>query len=442
MYDFDRVMRHLEIKNALTRDRINADIEANRKGNLTVAVVDEKGLPVKDATVSIKLKKHEFLHGANIFMLDELESEQKNEKYKDDFAEIFNQATLPFYWCDLEPEQGKPRFSKNSPKVYRSPAPDLCLEFCEERNITPKEHCLTYVDFTPSWVPNDVYKTKLLLEKRYAELAERYSGRIHGWEVINETLCGNYKNDPLAFFRTPDLIEYNFKLAEKYFGSNELIINEATEHVWYPYKYNRSQYYMLIDRAIRNGARIDTIGMQYHLFTDCNSIQNNPEKYLNPERILSVLDTYSELNRPVQITEVTVPAFSNDESDEILQAEIIKTLYSTWFSHKSVEAITYWNLVDGYAAWAEPGDMSHGENTYYGGLVRFDFTKKPAYYAIKDMFGKKWTTSESQKTNDYGFSLLRGFYGDYELTVNAGDRTITRDYKLRSDLPNSIKIKL
>ena len=45
-------------------------------------------------------------------MLDELETEEKNEKYKKCFAELFNMATLPFYWRDLEPEKGKQRYDK------------------------------------------------------------------------------------------------------------------------------------------------------------------------------------------------------------------------------------------------------------------------------------------------------------------------------------------
>ena len=64
-------------------------------------------------------------------MIDELETDDKNAEYKKRFKELFNLATIPFYWCDLEPEEGKLRFAKDSPKIYRRPAPDLCLEFCD-----------------------------------------------------------------------------------------------------------------------------------------------------------------------------------------------------------------------------------------------------------------------------------------------------------------------
>ena len=44
------------------------------------------------------------------------------------FYRYFNLATVPFYWNTLEPEYGKPRYAKDSVKIYRRPAPDLCME--------------------------------------------------------------------------------------------------------------------------------------------------------------------------------------------------------------------------------------------------------------------------------------------------------------------------
>ena len=110
------------------------------------------------------------------------------------------------------------------------------------------------------------------------------------------------------------------------------------------------------------------------------------------------MDLYARFGKPMQITEVTVPAYSNDAEDEAIQAELIKYLYSIWFSHPNVEQIVYWNVVDGYAhLWdtdpikiaASQGNMAIGENYYYGGLLRFDMTPKPAYYTIKNLIQKE-----------------------------------------------------
>ena len=130
-------------------ERTRNGIENHRKGFGTIKVVNEAGEPVKGASVKVTQKTHDFKYGANIFMLDEFESEEKNAEYRKVFAESFNFATLPFYWDTLEPEEGKPRFSKDSPKVYRRPAPDLCLEYCEANGITPKATVCTTITSSP-----------------------------------------------------------------------------------------------------------------------------------------------------------------------------------------------------------------------------------------------------------------------------------------------------
>ena len=61
---------------------------------------------------------------------------------------------------------------------------------------------------------------------------------------------------------------------------------------------------------------------------------------------------------------MTIPAYSDSFEDEEVQAELIEKLYTVFFSHPAMEAIIYWNLVDGYAVAAPQGDMTKGENIY------------------------------------------------------------------------------
>ena len=206
--------------------RIKAGIEQNRKSWGKVQVLDRNGQPVSGAHLRYAQKSHDFKLGANIFMLDEMESEEKNAEYKRLFADTFNMATVPFYWNSLEPEQGKPRFAADSPKIYRRPAPDLCLDFCREHGITPKAHCLNYDGWSvPAWVPRDsVEGVKKALERRFEQLAERYRDRIEGWEVTNETLCACTDNHT-PFFYEDDFVSWSFETARRYFPRNELIIN-------------------------------------------------------------------------------------------------------------------------------------------------------------------------------------------------------------------------
>ena len=417
-------LKPFEEKKEYIESRISEGIEKNRKDTAHLRITYPNGMPARNVTVKICQRTHDFLYGANIFMLDELETKEKNELYKKYFKEAFNQATLPFYWCDLEPERGKPRYAKASPKIYRRPTPDLCLEFCADNHITPKEHCLYYDPFMPDWVSDDVESIKQALSCHFSELAERYGDKIHGWEVINETLTKHYKGGKTVFYDDPQVIEWCFKEAEKYFPENELIINEAHPFIWEWFDGNRSAYYMLIERSLSNGARIDAVGLQYHMFHALDRYVELSQIYYDPERIFAVLDRYSDFGKPIQITEVTIPAYSDSKEDEEIQSEILRNVYRIWFSHPNVEAITYWNLVDGYAAFAKQGDMTAGENIYYGGLIRHDFTPKPAYYTLKNLFHNEFRTETVLVTDNNGECSFRGFFGEYAICANDAETSI------------------
>lgn len=422
LYSRDALLRVFDLKKDFMEDKITTGIESFRKGHAFLTIKDSNGNLLKNKKFTVKLQKHAFYHGANLFMLDELESDEKNELYKKYYAQIFNSATLPFYWCDIEPEKGKLRFAKNSPKIYRRPAPDLLLEYCQKHSITPKAHCLNYGTFTPKWVPGTVAENKRALEERFATLAEHYKDKINFWEVTNETFWDpkDPTFDNFPFYLEPDLIEWSFEMARKYFPSHKLAINESNRWIWEKtsFYFDRSPYFMQIQRALSKGAKIDSIGMQYHMFYRKEDAVNKSIPFYDPEWIYDILDTYWKLQIPIHISEVTIPAYSNSKEDEDIQAEIIKNLYRLWFSHPALEGILYWNLIDGYAYGTKQGDMSAGENYYYGGLLRYDCTPKKSYQVIQDLFTKEWTTNLEIETNNDGKAFMKGFYGDYQITSN------------------------
>lgn len=420
-----KVLEAFEQQKDATEKRVSEGIEKYRKTDACIIFTDKSGKPIKNAKVEIKQKRHEFKYGANLFMLDELETEEKNEKYKEIMSDFGNIATLPFYWNATEPEKCKTRYDKNSEKLYRRPPIDLCIEFCEKHGIEPREHALAYDSFFPNWLYNaSVSEVKAALENRYKEISERYADKINTIEVTNEM---EWDNGKTAFYDEPDFVEWCFKLAEKYFPNNQLVINEHTGLAWKDKCRATDKYYAYIEANMLKGARIDAIGMQYHMFYHRENEYEKTRLFYSPENLYRHMDMYSNFGKPLQITEVTIPAYSNDPEDEAIQAEIIEHLYKIWFSHPNVEQIIYWNMVDGYAHLWDPspekikasqGDMTIGENYYYGGLLRFDMTPKPAYYTIKNLFEKVWHTQEILTTDDNGKVCFRAFYGDYEITVD------------------------
>lgn len=418
--------------------KVEIGIEAYRKGDAFIKVVDADGKALKNANVKVKQKNHEFKYGANIFMLDELETEEKNEKYKEYFKKAFNMATLPFYWDSTEPERGKLRYKKNSPRLYRRPPIDLCMEFCEKNGIEPREHALAYEHFFPEWLKGaDSFTARYEFERRCREIAERYGDRIKTIEVTNEMF---WEKGVTGFYKDPDFIDHCFKVARKYFPNNQLVINDWSvicwDEAWPPV------YYSQIEQSMLRGAEIDALGLQYHMFFPFKDEYDSTRKFYNPLHLNSVMDKLATFRKPLQITEVTIPAYSESEENEQIQAEIIEKLYSIWFAHPAVEQIMYWNLVDGYAAFAEQGDMSAGENYYYGGLLHFDLTPKPAYYKICELFNERWRTALEIKSNEYGNAYFRGFYGEYEITVTLGDKSICKTINVKKNADNKFEVQL
>ena len=420
-----KVLELFEQQKAYTQEITGNNIEKYRKTDVTITVKGKDGKPVTNARISVKQTGHAFKYGANLFMLDELESDEKNQRYREIMASFGNMATLPFYWDATEPEKGKTRYEKDSVRLYRRPPIDLCMDFCKEHGIEPREHALAYEAFFPKWLYEaSVEEVKAALDIRCQQISQRYADKIPTIEVTNEMewLAGK-----TAFYDEPDYVEWCFKLAEKYFPNNQLVINEHTSSCWQDRCRATDKYYAYIEANLLKGARIDAIGMQYHMFFRKEDEYERTRPYYDPQKLYKHMDLYALFGKPLQVTEVTIPAYSWDSEDESIQAEILENLYTVWFSHPNVEQIIYWNMVDGYAHLWDPdpvkiqasqGNMTLGENYYHGGLLRFDLTPKPAYFTIKNLFEKVWHTEETLLSDQTGNCCFHGFYGDYEITVN------------------------
>ncbi len=399
-------------------------IETYRKGEARITVRTQDGTPIPDAMIHILQTNHAFKFGANLFMLEELETEEKNARYKQAFADLFNMATLPFYWDATEPEQGKTRYRKDAPKLYRRPPIDLCIEYCQSHNIEPREHALAYEHFFPKWLQHaSVEEIKSAYEKRCQEISTRYADKIPTIEVTNEMV---WEKGITSFYEDPDFILWCFQTARKYFPHNQLGINEWSGLPWTDRCRTTDKYYAYTEANLLKGAPIDAVGMQFHMFFPKEKEFDATRPYYDPENLLRHMDLYARLQKPLQITEVTIPAYSDAQEDEAIQAKLLEYLYTLWFSHPATEQIIYWNLVDGYAAFAPLGDMTRGENIYAGGLMRFDLTPKPAYYTLQNLIRQVWHTEESAPSDQNGTAVFRPFYGDYTVEVTKGGQTVTK----------------
>ncbi|MFA5561372.1 MAG: endo-1,4-beta-xylanase [Eubacteriales bacterium] len=429
----DTLLKYFEQYREETETRIRAGIELYRKGQAAFSFVNPAGEPVTGVSFRARLRQHDFRFGCNIFLLDEFETEEKNALYREMFGETFNYAIVPFYWNALEPERGKPRYGKDSPKIYRRPAPDLVVEYCREKNIRMKGHCLVYDSSAPSWLPADVPGIKRETERHIAEVAERYAEVIPDWDIINETLLWN-PYDPARttrFFREPDYVQWSFDCAKRYLPLGRRFINEASG-IW-NFQFNRTPYYMQIQNLLAQCTPIGGIGLQAHQFVPRAEEGGHAARVYNPRVVYDLLDTFAGFGLPLQMSELTFASYNGDATDYELQGEVLRNMYRIYFSHPAMDGIVYWNLVDGYT-WAGNGagrgDMSAGENVFGGGLLYPDLSPKPAFRVLQELVKREWHTDCRGETGAGNRAAFRGFKGTYDITAEVGGKRYQEIYHL------------
>ena len=146
--------------------RIDADIEANRKADASVAVDAPEG-----AEVSVEQVAHAFRFGAHIFNFNQLGRGEYNDAYKASYGEggIFNQATVAFYWKEYEPVPGRlraggdyedtERFWNSITRAeamdhpfWRRPAPGPVIDFLKSKDVRIHGHILIWGSAKPDWI--------------------------------------------------------------------------------------------------------------------------------------------------------------------------------------------------------------------------------------------------------------------------------------------------
>lgn len=403
MSEYDRIWADAEA-------RIAEGIEKNRKSDVTLRVEDAAGRPLPGAKVSIEQINSKFFFGANAFMLGSYSTPELNARYEEAFVGLFNSATIPFYWRDLEPEPGKLRFEEGSRPIARRPPPDRVVAFCEKHGLSSVGHPLVwdYVTYSvPDWLSNNPAESAPLWEKRVRQIAQRYGNRIPRWDVVNE-VCLTPGRIARSAPMPDNYARLAFKWAENALPQQAfLMINEETGYcLW---SQARAKYMELIQRLLDSGARISGIGHQFHIFSDESNRQAHAGEVFTPAVLLAALDDLASFSRPIHISEITLTSIEDDAAGREAQARLARDFYRLWFSHPAVHAITWWNFPDGGA--------TSDENKVACGLLDREMRPKPAYQALHKLIREDWRTRAAGVTQADGMVKLRGFHGQYRVGI-------------------------
>jgi len=405
----------------------NARIEKCRKADATVKVIDRSGKAVSGANVLVEQTRHAFLFGCNMFLWGRVGDGKGETEYRRKFAEVFNFATLPFYWWTYEPKKDEPIHHKIEPAA----------RWCKDQGIRCKGHPLAWNYAEPRWLPNDSGQILDLQLARIDNCVTRFRGLIDTWDVVNEA---THYDRPEFRKRAPKLTKMWAEVGQVEFTSRcfvparqahpqaTLLIND--------YRVD-PQYVRLIEGLVDDEGKplYDVIGIQSH---------QHGGTWTN-RKIWEVCERFVRFGVPLHFTETTIlsgqrgrrradrgEAWDTTPEGEAYQAREVERFYTMLYSHPSVEAITWWDFSDRRAWQRAPA-----------GFLRKDMSPKPAYDTLRKLIKEKWWTRKSAKTDSNGEAGFRGTLGDYKVSVAApGHEPVERTMTLARGERNELIIRV
>lgn len=258
-------------------------------------------------------------------------------------------------------------------------------------------------------LPNYKEVMRQRFDKRFAELAAYYHGRINSWDVVNESATDYAQNRMIPGDEICKSVygimpgDYAFralKAADREFPKSVLLnIND--------YK-NDQSYADQVKDLIARGCRIDIMGSQMHLFNPQQCLDIAAGKEIEtPGIVWKKMETIARAGLPIHLSEITITSPGNDERGQEIQAIITRNLYRLWFSIKPMMGITWWNVVDDCGAPGEPS---------VSGLFTRDMQPKKSFYALNNLINHEWKTNVTVVAGDDGIVRFRGFKGRYRLS--------------------------
>jgi GH35 family endo-1,4-beta-xylanase len=240
------------------------------------------------------------------------------------------------------------------------------------------------------------------------------AGKLIHWDVVNEPFDNNDITN-LPGFGVPEMVEW-FKLARQADPMPKLFINDyailaggggTTAH--------RDFYEQIIKDLLAGGAPLDGLGMQGHFGLTVTA----------PDDAMAILDRFGKLGPDIWITE-----FDMVVSDLDLAGRYTRDILTLVFSHPSVGGFVMWGFWDG----------AHYANN--APIYTKDWTLKPAGQQYMDLVFSKWWTDTTCTSDASGSCLVRGFLGDYDLTVTSGGTTTVVPASMPTKAGQSVVIKL
>lgn len=265
-------------------------------------------------------------------------------------------------WAVLRPEDNVFDFSSG----------DSVVAFAVSNKISVRGHNLVWHFMNPDWLDRVNWTKKEitnLLCQHIKKVVKRYKGTILEWDVVNEPLNENGKLRKSVWLNRigPDYIEKSFRWAHEADPKAILFINEYGTEM--PGK-KADGLYDLLKQLLKKKVPIHGVGFQCHF---------DLEKIPDREKMAQNILRFAKLGLKIEFTEVDI-RFKGDKTEKLLQAQAkaYEDLMNVALITPNFSSFVLWGFTDKYS-WVPYFFQD------YGNALIFDeeFSKKPAYYALK-----------------------------------------------------------
>jgi endo-1,4-beta-xylanase len=253
---------------------------------------------------------------------------------------------------------------------------DALLAWAEANNIKVKGHNLIWNEWNPAWlwadsavapnygalnplVTND--QAKAYFDQSITETVERYAGRIHYWDVVNEPIepahgrADGMRSKTWMTVWGPKYVERAFVRAHAADPSAKLFLNEQSLEA-VGHEVNRVKFLALVDRLLDNGIPLHGVGLESHLVA---------WQMVTHEGIMWLLSELQKRNLEVHISELDVQYYGGSgqgvpttvTDPVVIDAAVVSLVHpylKDVLSFSNVTTIITWELCDKYtwtATW-------------------------------------------------------------------------------------------
>lgn len=414
-------------------------IEHNRRGTMSVTMLDSRGRPLAKARVHADQERFDFLFGA---YHDGYEAGTIDRMR----VARLNYATLHLDWLRTEPREGVFDFKR----VDR----EFPTRALREHGFTMRGHALVWLSSAgmPSWMkPLRGDRAALCAAvKRHVDavLAHYRDADVQIWEANNEghAVWARWGLDSQAMI---DVVRTAAKEIREQSPTSQIMINLAL-----PLGEDLSlKYYPLIrqfsdgridDSAIdpysfalqleRAGVLYDLLGLQIYSGAWVGVRGGVQVPAIDLFRFATLLKRYERLGKPIQITEIAAPSTARGTLGESFwhappnpgtQADYLAGVFTIAYGNPQVRAINWWDFYD-EKAFVDSG-----------GLFDRYLNPKPAYRRLQQLLAG-WRYEGDLMTDTHGVAQFHGPSGEYRFTAENGSVCGSAETHLRINIPTSV----